>query len=414
MSLRPVPAARPRLVPARLTGPALGLVLALTLGACSDDEPETTTDSLPDVPSLTQPTETVEQPTPTDDATGDGTGAGQDGGQDGGQDDGQGLADGPPRATTLVDGLAVPWGIDFLPDGDAVVTERDSRRVLRVSADGRVTELGTVEAAFPQGEAGLLGVAVSPDFDRDRLLFLYVTTEADNRILRAELDGDVLGEPQVVLDGIPQGFIHDGGRLAFGPDGYLYASTGETGTPDLAQDPVSLGGKILRITPAGRPAPGNPDPGSPVWSSGHRNVQGLAWDDADRLWASEFGSSTWDELNRVQKGGDHGWPQVEGSGGGGGLVDPQLVWPVEEASPSGLAYADGHLWMAALRGERLWRIEVSGDGRAVRPRAFLTGEHGRLRTVVTAPDGSLWLTTSNQDGRGEPAPGDDRILRVSP
>ena len=258
------------------------------------------------------------------------------------------------------------------------------------------------------------GVAVSPDFDSDGLLFLYVTTEADNRILRAELDGDDLGEPEVVLDGIPQGFIHDGGRLAFGTDGHLYASTGETGTPDLAQDPGSLGGKILRITPDGQPAPGNPDPGSPVWTSGHRNVQGLAWDDADRLWASEFGDSTWDELNLVEKGGDYGWPQVEGAGGGGDFVDPQLVWPTHEASPSGLAYADGHLWMAALRGERLWQVEVSDDGRAGRSRAFFTGEHGRLRTVVTAPDGTLWLTTSNQDGRGDPAPGDDRILRVTP
>jgi glucose/arabinose dehydrogenase len=375
--------------------PALATLVLLPLAACATEEPE----GEPEVPSVTQPTETTEQPT-----AGEETSPEPQEGQE---------ADGTPRATTLVDGLAVPWGISFLPDGDAVVTERDSRRVLRVTAAGEVTELGTVEAASPQGEAGLLGVAVSPDFDEDRSLFLYVTTEADNRILRAELDGDRLGEPEVVLDGIPQGFIHDGGRLEFGPDGFLYASTGETGTPDLAQDLGSLGGKILRITADGRPAPGNPDPGSPVFSSGHRNVQGLAWDDAGRLWASEFGASTFDELNLVEAGGDHGWPQVEGAGGGGQFVDPQLVWSTEEASPSGLAYADGHLWMAGLRGQRLWRIQVTGDGRAERSRAFFTGEHGRLRTVVAAPDGSLWLTTSNRDGRGEPAPGDDRILRVT-
>jgi glucose/arabinose dehydrogenase len=378
---------------------ALALVV-LSASACAADEPET----VRTVPSVTQPTELPEQPG-ADEPSAEEPGAGE-------TTDAENR--GEPRATTLVDGLAVPWGIDFLPDGDAVVTERDSRRVLRVTPQGRVTELGTVEAAVPQGEAGLMGVAVSPEFDSDALVYLYVTTERDNRILRAELAGDRLGEPRVVLDGIPQGFIHDGGRLAFGPDGFLYASTGETGTPDLAQDPDSLGGKILRITPDGDPAPGNPDPGSPVWTSGHRNVQGLAWDDAGRLWASEFGDSTWDELNLVEKGGDYGWPQVEGAGGGRQFVDPQRVWPTDQASPSGLAYADGHLWMAGLRGERLWRIAVTEDGRAGRTQAFLQGEHGRLRTVAAAPDGSLWLTTSNRDGRGEPAPGDDRILRVTP
>ena len=370
---------------------------ALALSACGSDEKGEATDG-PEVPSFTQPTETTGQPTPSDEAEG---AEGNDG-------------NGPPRATPLVEDLAVPWGVDFLPDGDAVVTERDSRRLLRVAPDGAVTELGTVQAAAPAGEAGLLGVTVSPDFEEDRWLFLYVTTEQDNRILRAELAGDSLGKVEVVLDGIPQGFIHDGGRLAFGPDGYLYASTGETGTPDLAQDPDSLGGKILRITTDGEPAPGNPDPGSPVWSSGHRNVQGLAWDDDDRLWASEFGDSTWDELNLVEAGGDYGWPQVEGAGGGGRFTDPQLVWPVENASPSGLAWLDGHLWMAGLRGERLWRIDVSADGRASRPTPFFAGEYGRLRTVVAAPDGSLWLTTSNRDGRGRPSAADDQILRVSP
>ena len=377
----------------------------LPLAACATEEPE----AGEDMPSVTQPTQTTDQPTASEEPE-----EPQEPQEPEEPEEPSDSSGGGPEATTLVDGLAVPWGIDFLPGGDAVVTERDSRRVLRVTADGEVTELGVVEAAAPQGEAGLLGVAVSPDFDSDRRVYLYVTTETDNRILRAELDGDDLGEPEVVLDGIPQGFIHDGGRLAFGPDGFLYASTGETGTPDLAQDLGSLGGKILRITPDGAPAPGNPDPDSPVWSSGHRNVQGLAWDDAGRLWASEFGDSTWDELNLIEKGEDYGWPQVEGAGGGDDFVDPQLVWPTSEASPSGLAYADGYLWMAALRGERLWRMEVTEDGVADRYRAFFTGEHGRLRTVVAAPDGTLWLTTSNQDGRGDPAPGDDRILRVTP
>jgi len=292
----------------------------------------------------------------------------------------------PQRLGALVDLLEVPWGVDFLPDGAAIVTERMSGRVLHVTPDGTLSQLGVLPEAVPEGEAGLLGVAVSPDFETDSSLFFYLTTGSDNRVLRAEVDGMTLGAPEVVFDGIPQGFIHDGGRIAFGPDGYLYVATGEVGDPERAQDPDSLGGKILRLTPDGDPAPGNPDAGSPVWSLGHRNVQGLAWDDRGRLWASEFGDSTWDELNLIEKGGNYGWPEVEGTGGGGEFVDPQLVWPVENASPSGLTWADGHLWMAGLRGQRLWRIDVSEAGRATDPTEFFTGEYGRLRTVAAAPD----------------------------
>jgi glucose/arabinose dehydrogenase len=315
-------------------------------------------------------------------------------------------------------GLSVPWGIAFLPDGDAVVTERDTRRVLVIGGtDHRVRTVGTLDAAVPLGdqggEAGLLGVAVSPHFARDHALFFYLSTAADNRIVRAPLRHGRLGAPSVVLAGIPNGFIHDGGRLAFGPDGYLYATTGETGRPDLAQDRSSLAGKILRLTTTGDPAPGDPFAGSPVWSFGHRNVQGIAWDAAGRLWASEFGQDTYDELNLIERGGDYGWPTVEGRGGGPGMTDPEVVWDTDEASPSGLAYAAGHLWLAALRGERLWRVDVHGAD-AVHPVPFFVGRYGRMRTVVAAPDGSLWLSTSNRDGRGEPRPGDDRILRVRP
>ena len=372
--------------------------LALALGAttaCSSNTPAP-------VPRTTQPTDQPSQPTPTVTSS-----------------DPEADGEGPEAVGTLVDQLEVPWGVDFMPDGNAVVTERMSGRVLQVTTDGTLKQLGAITAAVPQGEAGLLGVAVSPDFDTDRTLFFYVTSSSDNRVVSAPLDGTEesgleLGDPTVVLDGIPAGFIHDGGRIAFGPDGYLYVTTGETGDPELAQDPDSLAGKILRITADGEPAPGNPDPGSPVWSLGHRNVQGLAWDDRGRLWASEFGDSTWDELNLVEKGGNYGWPEVEGTGGEPDFIDPQLVWPVEDASPSGLAYADGHLWMAGLRGQRLWRIKVSASGKASQPTAFFTEDYGRLRTVVTSPDDQLWLTTSNQDGRGNPTPADDRIVVIAP
>ena len=320
---------------------------------------------------------------------------------------------GPPRVVdTITTGLEVPWGLGFLPDGSAVVTERDSGRVLAIR-DRTVREIGRIDEAAPQGEAGLLGVAVSPSYDEDRLLFFYVTTAEDNRIVRARYDGRRLGDPEPLLTGIPNGFRHDGGRLAFGPDGYLYASTGEIGEPDLAQDRGSLGGKILRITTGGDPAPGNPDPSSPIWSWGHRNVQGLAFDARDRLWASEFGESEWDELNLIQKDGNYGWPFVEGSGGSGRFVEPQVVWDPDESSPSGLAFLDGYLWLASLRGERLWRIDVR-SGTATKPTDFFVGTYGRLRTVAVAPDGNLWVTTSNRDGRTDPLPGDDRILVVSP
>jgi glucose/arabinose dehydrogenase len=320
----------------------------------------------------------------------------------------------PQVVDTVTDGLETPWGIAFLPDGSALVSERDTTKVLAVAADGKqVRTVGRIGAARPQGEAGLLGLAVSPTYDEDSLVYAYASTDRDNRVLRMEYDGRSLGEPEVVLGGIPNGYIHDGGRLEFGPDGHLYVSTGEIGEPDLAQDSDSLAGKILRITPDGDPAPGNPDEDSPVWTLGHRNVQGLAFDDEDRLWASEFGANTWDELNLIEEGLNYGWPLVEGKGDMDEFRNPVAQWRTSEASPSGLAYAEGSLWMASLRGQRLWRIPVNEDGSIGEPQDFFVGDYGRLRTVVVAPDGSLWLSTSNRDGRGDPAAEDDRILRVA-
>ncbi len=320
-----------------------------------------------------------------------------------------------PRVVgTIARNLSVPWGIAFLPDGSALVTERDTTRVLEIPAGrGRPREVGRLGAARPQGEAGLLGLAVSPDFADDSLVYAYLSTAEDNRVVRMRYDGRRLGAPRVVLDGVPNGFIHDGGRLAFGPDGYLYVSTGETGEEQLAQDRDSLGGKILRITADGDPAPDNPREGSPVWTMGHRNVQGLAFDAQDRLWASEFGASTWDELNLIERGRNYGWPLVEGRGDMAEYRNPFAQWRTSEASPSGLAYAEGSLWMASLRGQRLWRVPVHDDGSIGRPQDYFVGGYGRLRTVVVAPDGTLWVSTSNRDGRGDPAPQDDRILRVA-
>lgn len=390
----------------RRTALATVAILALT-AACSGDGDQVTVDIDESPTTSTSPT----SPTPTDSETGATPST------ETSPPESEPPADGAPEVVeTIATGLTAPWGLAFLPDGDAVVTERDTARVLLIggSAPYAVTEIGTIGEAAPQGEGGLLGVAVSPSFDRDRTLYFYVSTDRDNRIVTAKLDKGGLSRTNPILTGIPLGAIHDGGRIAFGPDGYLYASTGETGEPDLAQDLDSLGGKILRVTKKGKPVPLNPN-ADEIYSWGHRNIQGLAWTDDGQLWASEFGQNTFDELNRIEAGGNYGWPDYEGEGGtADGFIDPQAVWGTDVASPSGLAFTDGALWMAALRGNRLWKIPVDAAGDAAQPEAYFVGEYGRMRTVVVAPDGTLWLTTSNQDGRGVPNDGDDQILRVAP
>jgi glucose/arabinose dehydrogenase len=279
--------------------------------------------------------------------------------------------------------------------------------------DGQVRPVGRVAGVRPQGEAGLLGLAASPSYAEDKLVYAYLSTADDNRVVTMSYDGQRLGPAEPILTGIPNGFIHDGGRLLFAPDGNLFVSTGETGHEQLAQDRDSLAGKILRITPEGKAAPGNPVKGSPVWTMGHRNVQGLAFDGNGQLWATEFGADTWDELNRIDKGRNYGWPLEEGKGDDPDYRNPFVQWRTSEASPSGLAYLDGSVWAGALRGGRLWQVPVTGGGTG-RPRDWFVGAYGRLRTVVAAPDGNLWVTTSNRDGRGNPGPKDDRILVVDP
>ncbi|MDQ3988341.1 MAG: PQQ-dependent sugar dehydrogenase [Actinomycetota bacterium] len=328
-----------------------------------------------------------------------------------GQPDPPGGPPAPEVVGEVARNLVVPWGVGFLPGGDGLVAERDSARILRVTETG-TTPVGRVPGVEPGGEGGLLGLALSPRFANDRLVYVYYSTPAENRIVRMTYENGALGAPQPVLTGIPSSPRHDGGRIVFGPDGMLYAGTGDATRPQLAQDPASPAGKILRMTPEGSPAPGNPFPGSLVYSLGHRNVQGLAFDSRGRLWAAEHGANAWDELNLVEPGGNYGWPLVEGRGGGGEFRQPAAQWRPAEASPSGIAIVDDVVYMAALRGERLWQIPITGDDVA-EPVPRFEGEFGRLRTVAQAPDGSLWVTTSNRDGRGEPSDGDDRILRIT-
>ena len=306
--------------------------------------------------------------------------------------------------------LEVPWGIAFLPGGDALVSERTTGRILRIPRGGGrprvVRRLSGVNTGA--GEGGLLGLAVSPRYASDKLVYAYYTSSNDNRIVRFRLRG----QQRVVLDGLAASSIHNGGRIAFGPDGKLYAGVGDAGDTSLAQDRDSLNGKILRMDPDGSVPSDNPF-GSLVWSLGHRNVQGLAWDRAGRLWATEFGQSETDEVNLIRRGRNYGWPSVEGRGDDSRFANPKVTWPTSEASPSGAAIVRGRLYVAALAGERLWRVPLNGAS-AGRPRALLSGRYGRLRTVVRTPSGRLWVATSNRDGRGEPRSGDDRILRFDP
>jgi glucose/arabinose dehydrogenase len=316
-------------------------------------------------------------------------------------------------ARTIATGLSVPWGVAFLPGGDALVSERTTGRILRISPDGRrrrvVVRVPGVDTN--SGEGGLLGLAVSPDYARDRWVYAYFTSGSDNRIVRFRLGGGT----QPVLTGLRRGGIHDGGRIAFGPDGKLYAGVGEAGDAALAQNRRSLNGKILRMNPDGSVPSDNPFGGSLIWSYGHRNVQGLAWDRRGRLWATEFGQNEFDEVNLIRKGRNYGWPEVEGRGStaGGRFTNPVVIWATSEASPSGAAIEGGTMFIGALQGEAVLRVRLNG-ARARKEAPLLRGRYGRIRTVVRAPDGSLWVTTSNRDGRGSPRDGDDRIVRIRP
>jgi glucose/arabinose dehydrogenase len=321
--------------------------------------------------------------------------------------------------SVIATNLEVPWGFAFLPNGDALFTERDSGRLLRMDSSGDVQEVQTLPTRG-YGEGGSLGLAVPPDYERDGYVYAYYTTEEDNRVVRLRLSE----EPEPILTGIPFNSYHDGGRISFGPDGMLYVATGDAGDPSNSQDRSSLGGKILRLTPDGGVPEDNPFPDSPVYSYGHRNVEGLAWDEGGQLYASEFGRDAFDEVNRIEPGENYGWPEVEGEGGEDlGYVDPITTWPTSEASPSGAAILkngaipqwEGDLFVAALRGQRLWRLELGPDGGVTGREELLKDEVGRIRNVVQAPDGSLWVTTSNLDGYGSPVSDeDDRILRLAP
>ncbi|WP_181019429.1 PQQ-dependent sugar dehydrogenase [Nonomuraea typhae] len=312
------------------------------------------------------------------------------------------------RPEVVASGLQIPWGLAFLPDGSALVSERNSARIVQVRPGSAPVEVARVPGVVPGGEGGLLGIAVSPTYAQDRFVYAYHTAASDNRIVRFTLASPTA--TTVIRSGIPKSSIHNGGRLAFGPDGMLYASTGDANNTGNAQNVQSLGGKILRMRPDGTVPPDNPFGGSPVYTLGHRNVQGLAWTAAGQMYATEFGQNTWDEVNQIVAGGNYGWPIVEGNGGDPRFRNPIVTWSTSEASPSGAAIIADTLFAAALRGTRLWRVSVTGGS----PDSVLRGTYGRLRHAAAAPDGYLWIMTSNRDGRGTPSAQDDRVVRFPP
>lgn len=408
----PPPARLPR---AAVTATALA---ALLVGGCSGGASTGATGPSPSASAATTPSATTPSastPTPSGPSS-----ASSSSSSSSSSDARETAPRGEVVGTQVVsDGLTTPWGIARLPDGSHLVSLRDEARVVRITADGTRTDVpgtgdgGRVAGVVPGGEGGLLGLALDPA--RPDVLYAYLTSADDNRVVAMDYRDGRLGEPRVLLDGIGKARIHNGGRIALGPDGFLYVGTGDGGQTDRAQNRGNLGGKILRITRDGDPAPGNPFPGSPVWSLGHRNVQGLGFDGAGRMYASEFGQNTWDELNLIEPGRNYGWPVVEGMGDDGdradGFTPPLRVWPTSEASPSGIAVGLGSVWVAALRGQRLWQVPLGADpGTVQEPRALLREQVGRVRAVEVQPDGTLLVLTDNASRSGDD--GSDQLVRV--
>ncbi|MFA9430622.1 sorbosone dehydrogenase family protein [Egicoccus sp. AB-alg2] len=391
------------------TAAVLFAALPALAGCDTTDEPPAAEAPAPE-PEPTDPADGDDPPagdgaTPEDEPAGEPT--------DEAADDAAG-AEEPVEITVEVvaTGLEAPWDV-VAHDGRVLVTERDTGRLLEVGEDGGVDEVRTFDVD-PTGEGGLLGLASDGE-----ALFVHYTADDGNRVVRLDdVDG---GEEQPVVTGIPKGATHNGGRLALGADGLLYVATGDAGDPALAPDLDSLAGKILRVDREGRVPDDNPYDGSPVWSSGHRNVQGLAFDADERLWAAELGPDVDDEINLIEPGADYGWPEVTGAPGVEGYVDAAFVAQPPEASWSGATVLrdgaipqwEGDLLVTALRGERLWRLGLDGE-EVTDAEELYAGEYGRLRTAVVAPDGAVWLLTTNRDGRGDPGPDDDRLLRLGP
>ncbi|MGW4641720.1 PQQ-dependent sugar dehydrogenase [Sphaerisporangium sp. NPDC004334] len=332
---------------------------------------------------------------------------------------GGGCADSVCGVTQIATETDLPWGLLTLPDGTILYSRRDVHDIIHLDpATGAKTNIGTVpNVDDTDGEGGLMGLAIAPTFASDHWLYMMHTTSTDNRIVRIKLENDqlTLSSEQILLTGILRNKYHNGGRLRFGPDGKLYASTGDAQNGDNAQNLNGLNGKVLRLNPDGTVPSDNPF-GTYVWSYGHRNPQGLAFDSQGRLWEQEFGNSIMDETNLITKGGNYGWPACEGTTGTcgtAGYIAPKRTYPVAEGSCSGIAIVSDVIYIACERATRLYRVPISGSS-LPSAQVFFNGTYGRLRTVEPAPDGGLWLTTSTQgDKDGIPNNGNEKIFHVT-
>lgn len=317
---------------------------------------------------------------------------------------------------TIAKNLFIPWDIAFLPSGDMLVTERPGT-VLRIGTDQRRYQIAGVRHI---GEGGLLGITLHPDFNENHWVYVYLTTssegEVTNRVERYRFENDELTDRTDIFTNLPGSVNHDGGRIAFGPDGYLYITVGDAGKSFLAQDTTSLAGKILRIRDDGSIPDDNPF-GNAVYSFGHRNPQGLTWDNDGRLWSTEHGrsgaASGYDELNLIEKGANYGWPVIEGSATKEGMRVPVLHSGSSDTwAPASAEFYDGSIWFGGLRGEAVYEAVINGDTATLA--THFKNQYGRIRTARIRSDGFIYFTTSNTDGRGSAAPDDDRIVRFRP
>ncbi len=319
-----------------------------------------------------------------------------------------------PRLSVVTANLEIPWALVFLPDKSALLTERPGRvRIIDSNGVLNPNPAAVISDVLAQGEGGLLGITIHPDFSNNHFVYLYYTYSSINdntlnRVARFEFENNTLQNPKIIVDSIPGASNHNGGRIKFGPDNFLYITTGDAQNPSLAQDTSSLAGKILRVTDNGQPAPDNPF-GNLVWSFGHRNSQGIAWE-GNTLWETEHGASALDELNIVEKGKNYGWPAIAGNQTENNMEIPILNSGSETWAPSGTAFLNGSIFFAGLRGQALFEYNI--ESKILTP--HLKEETGRIREVVVGPDNLLYITTNNRDGRGAPNSADDKIIRVNP
>ncbi len=352
-------------------------------------------------------------------------------GENSGTESSQSRAD-IPAETIVTEGLDTPWAIAFLPSGDMLVTERKGtvrlvdKQSLSTDKNGnlQVNPVATIANAQEIGEGGLLGIALHPEFAENSYVYLYYTFSNSgdntmNRVVRMKYTNGQLTDEQIILDNIPGASNHNGGRIKFGPDGYLYITTGDASEPSLAQDVNSLAGKILRVTDEGKPAPENPF-NTLIYSYGHRNPQGIAWDQSGNLWESEHGPSGGslgtgnDEVNFIEAENNYGWPIIQGDQTREGLTSPvKFSTPSVAWAPGDIAIIGDTLYFGGLRGQALYRAKID-NGRVRTVEELLKGRYGRIREVISGPEGMLYLTTSNRDGRGVAGATDDRIIRINP